>query len=158
MSDIDTQSQNIEEVTKTIQRQRDVLFQGGRKDVLSVMVECRTNLLWINGDILDGLILTWSLNLKLCFHSTPITRILSITVNPNPRKFQVKVYPNHRNFPVKVYPNPRIFRPKTAQNWRTPPSYHIVKYPPRGQNTLKSSFDRPQLSGYQGNNIGEHII
>ena len=64
-----------------------------------------------------------------------MTRILSITVNPNPRKFQVKVYPNHRNFPVKAYSHPRIFRPKTTQNWCTSPSYPIVKYPPPGSTT-----------------------
>ena len=59
-------------------------------------------------------------------------RILSTTVNPNPRKFWVKVYPNHRTFPVKGYPNPRIFRPKTTQNWRTSPSYPKWGTPPGG--------------------------
>ena len=68
--------------------------------------------------------------IQLYFHSTPIARILSITVKSNRRKYHVKVYHNRRNFPMKVYPNPRIFRPKTTQNWLTSPSYPKVRAPP----------------------------
>ena len=44
----------------------------------------------------------------------------------------MKVYPYYKNFLLRVYPDPRIFGPKTTQNWRTSPSYHIVKYPSLG--------------------------
>ena len=116
MSDIDIQSQNFEEVTKTIRRQRDKGSRTGNENFGPTWpMERRSDLSTLYNT--KNIYLKKSAHLKLStccsknypvvlwntgYHSTPITRILSITLNPNPRKCQVKVYSNHRNFPVTI--------------------------------------------------------
>ena len=60
--------------------------------------------------------------IQLYFQSTPIARILSVSVNPSSIKFQAKVCPNHRNCK-------RISQSKTFQAKNYPKLAQFLSYP-----------------------------